>query len=97
MNTKPSTSSASARQTMELAQRLIVHADNICAPTGGIVLTDDWRWRPDPGLADTRKAAAKDMVAAARLIRRWRVGIQEAIQRTEDGVLRAHLTKLMEG
>jgi hypothetical protein len=43
------------------------------------------------------KAMGKDMQTVARLIRKWWVGIHEAITRTGDEDLRAHLTNLVEG
>jgi hypothetical protein len=77
MATRNTTEPPSPAQTMELAERLCRHADNIRNPAA--------------------KAMGDDMRAAARALRKWRVGIQEAVQHCHDEPTRARLTKLVEG
>jgi hypothetical protein len=67
----------SPAQQMELAERLVRHAENIRNPAA--------------------KAMKEDLQSAARLIRKWRVGIQEAIQHCHEEATRARLQKLAEG
>lgn len=43
------------------------------------------------------KALGEDLRLAAKVISKWRVGVQEVIQHSHEDTTRARLTKLLEG